>query len=213
MKLFGYSSIEYFNQWLVEPIRVAEGESVQSVLDALNRHPLAQDEMASNYIMPPQRYRERSGRFRILGENQDVWYCFVYDGAETLPDPPVYFETSLDLERDHGFSDTDIIGGDHVMVCPGFTRFLWHMLGQQICLRMEGNGQFRPGVHGVLFEEPVAIDGSFINPLDREFPAGFPCYVSADVLCVPDWGAAFLNAKCGRRFLKQFAPVVSRSWA
>jgi hypothetical protein len=212
MKLFGYPPIDFFNRWLAEPILVAGDDSVQSVIDALNRHPLAEDETAQNFIMPPRRYREKPRRFRILGENQDGWYCFVYDGAETLGDPPVYFETCLDLKRDHGFSDADIIGGDHMMVCPSFRKFLWHMLGEQICFRMEGNGRFAPGVYGVVFQEPIDIDESFVNPLGREFPSGGTCFISLDVICIPDWGAAFLDAESGRRFVEWFAPVVSRRW-
>ena len=70
MKLFGLSPIDYFNRWFAEPIRMAGGESVQSVIDARSRHPLADDETAQNYVMPPRRYWERSGRFRILDELQ-----------------------------------------------------------------------------------------------------------------------------------------------
>jgi len=213
MKSFGSSPIPYFNRWLGEPILAAGDESVQSIIDSLNRHPLAQDETSSDYVMPAQRYRERPGRFRILGENQDLWYCFVYDGAETHLDPPVYFETCLDLKRDYGFCDADIIDGDHVLVCPGFSSFLWLVLGRQICIRMEGNGLYAPEVHGVVFSEPVKLDDSFINPLDRKFPAGYACYLSPDVICIPEWGAAFLNAESGGRFIGRLAPAVSSRWA
>src|SRR5437016_10865343 len=97
--------LEYFSRWLTQPIVPAGPRSVLSVLDALNRHPLAQDETAQDYVMPPGRYREKPGRFRIFGENQDTWYCFVYEGTEMQADPPVYFETCLDLKRDHGYSE------------------------------------------------------------------------------------------------------------
>jgi hypothetical protein len=213
MTLFGYHPIQYFNRWLTEPVRADEGDSVRLVLDALNRHPLAQDETAQNYIMPPSRYRERPDRFRIFGENQDTWYCFVYDGEETLPNPPVYFETCLSLSRDHGFADSDIIGGDHVRVCRGFTDFLWHMLGQQLCVRLESSGHYVPEVQGAAFKHPVALDNSFTNPLDRGFPSGFTPHISHDVVCVPDWGAAFLDSESARRFFERFRPTVSQKWA
>ncbi len=213
LNLFGFSPIEYFNRWFVEPIRVASGESVQSVVDALNSHPLNGDETAFDYVMPPRRYREKPGRFRILGENQDIWYCFVYHGEEKLATPPVYFETSLCLKRDHGFSDSEIIGGDHVMVSPTFTSFLWQILGRQICIRMEGSSLYAAGVHGVVFRGQVHLDDSFINSLGREFPPGYTCYVSPDTICVPDWGAAFLNPESARRFFETFGPTVSETWA
>jgi hypothetical protein len=204
--------LDYFNCWLTEPISVSGDHSVQSVLDALNRHPLAQDETAQNYIMPPSRYREVRGRFRILGENQDTWYCFVHDGAETQRNPPVYFETCLDLKRDHGFADADIIDGNYVLVCPTFTRFLWHMLGQQLCIRTESNMYSAPGVNGVVFKRPVELDGMFVNPLGRDFPAGYTCSFSEGTICVPDWGAAFLDRDRREQFAERFAPSVSRSW-
>jgi|GEM_PF-6078145 hypothetical protein len=213
MKLFGYQPIDYFNRWLKEPVQAVDGESVQSILDALNRHPLAQDETAQDYIMPAVRYREMSGRFRVYGENQDNWYCFVYDGDERQSDPPVYFETCLDLKLDHGLAERDIIDGDHVLVCPRFTPFLWQMLAQQLCLRLQSSGQRIPGVHGVTFEEPVAIGDPFVNPLGRDFPAGFETYVSPDAVCIPVWGAAFLNAESGRKFLDEYRPDVSHRWA
>jgi hypothetical protein len=212
MKLFGYSPIDYFNRWFAEPVGVTGEVSVQSVLDALNRHPIAQDETAQDYIMPAVRYREKPGRFRIFGENQDTWYCFVYAGTESLCDPPVYFETCLDLKLDHGFSDAEVINGDHVMLCPRFTTFLWHMLGSQICIRLKRNQNYAVGVHGVQCGG-INIDDSLINPLGRIFPAGFTSYFSRDVIFVEDWGAAFLNAKSGREFSARFKPIVGSAWA
>ena len=212
MNLFGYQPIDYFNRWLKEPIQAADGDSVHSILDAFNRHPLAQDETAQDYIMPPARYREMLGRFRVYGENQDTWYCFIYEGDETQPDPPVYFETCLDLKLDHGFADNDIIDGNHVLVCPHFTAFLWHMLAQQLCLRLESSGQRKSSVHGVAFERSIVLSDLFVNPLGRDFPAGFETFVSPDVVCIPVWGAAFLNAESGREFLQRYRPDVSHRW-
>jgi hypothetical protein len=205
--------ILYFNAWLQEPLVVGAERSVLSVMDALNRHPLAQDETANDYIMPAWRYREMAGRFRVYGENQDTFYCFVYTGAELEADPPVYFESCLDLKLDYGLADGEIINGDHVLVCPRFSDFLWHMLGQQICIRTQGNGLYRPDVCGVVFKECIDLDASFVNPLGKEFPAGYTCFVSDKVICVPDWGAAFLNDDSRRRFLERFSPIVSESWA
>ena len=212
MNAFGYSPTDYFNRWLAEPIRSSPNDCVESVLDALNAHPIAQDETAQDYIMPRRRYRERQDRFRIFGENQDTFYCYVKAGAELLPDPPVYFETCLDLRRDCGFSDIEIIDGDSLLLCEGFQRFLWHMLGQQICIRLEGNGLYAAGVHGMVFSEPVKLDATFANPLGCEFPAGYTCYVSESVLCVPDWGAAFLDVENERQFCDQFRPKIASRW-
>jgi hypothetical protein len=209
----GNRPIAYFNRWLADPIDVVGEPSVRSLVDALNRHPLARDETAQDYFVPPHRYREHPGRFRILGENQDLWYCFVEEGREIEPDPPVYFESSLDLEIDHACPAQDIIDGDHVLVCERFTDFVWHMLGQQIAIRLEGNGLYAPGVSGVLFDRPVAIRHPFFNPLGREFPAGFTCYIAPETICIPEWGAAFLDEESRRRFLADFSPIVSRSWA
>ena len=150
--------------------------------------------------MPAVRYREKPGRFRIFGENQDTWYCFVYAGTESLCDPPVYFETCLDRNLDHGFGDADVINGDHVMLCPRFTTFLWHMLGAKIAflwrgqpkLRCWGSRSPRGGIKIELFSD---------QPIRRIFPAGFTTYFSRDVIYVEDWGAAFLNAKSDCEFL------------
>jgi hypothetical protein len=53
---------------------------------------------------------------------------------------------------------------------------LWHMLGNQICVRLEGNGKYAAGVHGVVFGKGLKLDSSFANPLGREFPAGYTCF-------------------------------------
>jgi hypothetical protein len=205
-------SLGFFNRWLAQPIAPLNGRSVLSVVDALNRHPLARDEQAQDYVMPPARYREKAGRFRVVGENQDNWFCFVYDGAESQVDAPVYFETCLDLRGDHGYGDAEILGGDHVEVCPRFTAFLWFLLGRQFCIRFEGADCFAPGVQGIYTEGRIILDDSFVNPLGREFPSGYTCFVGAEAICVPDWGAAFLNARSRRRFVERFSPAVSREW-
>lgn len=204
--------LEYFNRWLTQPITPTSGRSVLSIVDALNRHPLAQDEAAQDYVMPAARYRERPGRFRVFGENQDTWYCFVYEGEELTMDPPVYFETCLDLRLDHGYSDRQIIGGDHVEVCPRFTDFLWFLLGRYFCIRLERASFFAAGVHGITTKGRIALDDSFVNPLGREFPAGYTGFLGPETICVPDWGAAFLNVESGRRFLERASPVINRHW-
>jgi hypothetical protein len=204
--------IEFFNEWFLEPIVVTD-HSVAGIIDALNRHPLADDQTAQDYVMPTRRCRERAGRFRIYGENQDVYYCFVYDGDETKLDPPVYFESCLDLKIDYGINESDIIGNDHVLVANRFTDFLWQMLGHHICLRLESSGQFSDGVTGICSDDPIQLNHSFINPLGREFPAGYTCFVSDDVICIPGWGAAFLTAVARKAFINRYSPIVSRQWA
>jgi len=163
--------------------------------------------------MPMRRCREHAGRFRVYGENQDVYYCFVYEGDESKTDPPVYFESCLDLHNDYGINQSDIIDGDHVLVADRFTLFLWQVLGHHICLRMESGGQFSNDVTGVVFNGDLELDGSFINQLGRDFPAGYTCFVSDDAICIPDWGAAFLTARSRESFMTRYSPNVSREWA
>ncbi len=204
-------SIEYFNPWLAQPITV-KGDSALATLDALNNHPIASDEAEQDYIMPRGRYREAPGRFRIFGENQDTFYCFLRAGDECKSDPPVYFETCLDLVKDHGFKASKIIDGDHVMVCPRFTQFLWHILGHYVCVRMTFSRTLSDGVNGIVFNEDVALDEAFVNPLRSEFPAGNTCFFSNGVICVPEWGAAFLDLESRDEFVKRYAPGVSHEW-
>lgn len=204
--------LEYFRPWMTEPIMPSSGRSVLSVVNALNNHPLARDERAQDSIMPPSRYGEKEGRFRFYAENQDCWHCFVQAGAELEVDPPVYFETCLDLRRDCGCSDAEILGGDHVLVCQRFTDFLWFLLARHFCIRLEGADYFAPGVQGLHAGHEIAIDGSFQNPLGREFPAGYSCYVGDEAVCVPEWGAAFLNRASCDRFLWRYSPVIEAQW-
>lgn len=204
--------IDFFNEWFADPIS-AHASSVAGIINALNRHPIADDQTAQDYVMPVRRCRERAGRFRIYGENQDTYYCFVYDGDESKANPPVYFESCLDLSIDYGIEDSEIINNDHILVAERFTDFLWHILGHHICLRMESSGQFTHGVSGIVCDRPIELDDSFTNPLGNEFPAGFTCYVSNGVVCAPDWGAAFLNAQSRDSFMARYLPHVSRQWA
>lgn len=214
MHLFGYSLWDYFNRWFVEPIPAADGDTVVSVMHALCRHLLAQDETAQDEILLPERYGTNPGRLHIYVENQGIWVCFVYERDARLPDPPVYFESDLDLQRDHGLADADILDGDHGLVCPNFRGFVWHMLGNNLCYRMETSGLYQPGVYGVVFKrnQPVVLDDTFVNPLGRPSPLGDTCFFAPEVICIPTWGAAFLNADSGRRFLDRYGPAVSRRW-
>jgi hypothetical protein len=204
--------IAFFNEWFAEPFDVRD-YSVAGIVDALNGHPIAHDQTAQDYVMPMRRCREHAGRFRVYGENQDVYYCFVYEGDESKTDPPVYFESCLDLHNDYGINQSDIIDGDHVLVADRFTLFLWQVLGHHICLRMESGGQFSNDVTGVVFNGDLELDGSFINQLGRDFPAGYTCFVSDDAICIPDWGAAFLTARSRESFMTRYSPNVSREWA
>lgn len=202
--------IDFFNEWFVAPIIVTD-PSVEGFIGALNRHPLADDERSQDYVMPTRRCRDRAGRFRIYGENQDTYYCFVYDGDESKTDPPVYYESCL-LD-DHGIDPALIIDGDHVLVADRCSDFLWQMLGHHICLRLESSGHFRENVTGIVLDGVVKLDGAFFCPMGREFPAGYTCFVSDDVICIPDWGAAFRTAQSRELFLASYAPRFSRQWA
>lgn len=212
MNLLDQDPLVYFGRWTTEPVVPSDGRSVLSVMDALNRHPLARDESAQDHVMPAARYREKAGRFRIFEENQGTWHCFVRSGDELLDDPPVYFETCLDLKQDCGFPESGILDGNHVLACERFTGFLWFLLARHFCLRMEAADYFAPGVHGILSEKELVPDGAWVNPLGRNFPAGFTCYVGEGTLCVPGWGAAFLNDAARDRFLRRFDPVISGEW-
>jgi hypothetical protein len=204
--------IAFFNEWFAEPFDVQD-YSVAGIVDALNRHPIAGDPTAQDYVMPMRRCREHAGRFRVYGENQDVYYCFVYEGDESKTDPPVYFESCLDLHTDYGIDQSDIIDGDHVLVAERFASFLWQVLGHHICLRMESGGHFSSHVTGVVFNGGVDLDASFINQLGSDFPAGYTCFVSDSAICIPDWGAAFLTARSRESFMTRYSPNVSREWA
>lgn len=162
--------------------------------------------------MPLRRCREHAGRIRIWGENQDTFYCFVYDGDELKPNPPVYFESCLDLSTDYGINQSDVFDGDHVLVAETFTHFLWHMLGHHICLRWEFHDHMNDSVNGVKFTD-VNIDDSFHYPLFREFPAGYGPLFRHDTICIPDWGAAFLNRNARDAFISEFGPETDAEWA
>jgi len=204
--------IAYFSQWFARPIHVTDW-SVLGVIEALNSHPMSHDENAQDYIMPLRRCREHAGRFRIYGENQDTFYCFVYTGDETKNAPPVYFESCLDFVDDYGLNPADVIEGDHVKVADTFSQFLWHILGHHICVRMESWDGWAASVSGIVFNNLVTLDKRFENPLGCEFPAGYSPYFSQDTICIPDWGAAFLTPQAAKTFLDRFAPSVSRKWA
>lgn len=205
--------IDFFNQWFNEPIVVAN-ISVEGIIEALNLHPLANDETSQNYVMPIWRCREAAGKYRIFGENQDVYYCFVYDGNRIDPDPPVYFESSLCLEEDYGFDAVSIIDNDHVLIANRFTDFLWHILGQHICLRLDFADCFKPEVNGIFFgsSNSFQLDNTFFNPLGNEFPAGYSCFFSERSICIPHWGAAFLDSLSRDSFIERFQVQVEQFW-
>lgn len=211
MNQSGSHPIEYFNSWFVQPL-IVKGASALATLEALNNHPIASDEAGQDYIMPPGRYREAPGRFRILGENQDTFYCFLKAGDELKTDPPVYFETSLDLIKDHGFKNSEIIDGDHVLVCPRFSQFLWHILGHYICVRMAFSRTLSEDVNGIVFEKDVVLDEAFANPLGPDFPAGSTCYFADKIVCVPEWGAAFFDRDSREVFVERYGPVIFHGW-
>lgn len=211
MNAISQHPIDFFGPWFNEPIHVTDW-SVYGVVETLNQHPVEQDQDAQNYIMPIRRCRERAGRFRIYGENQDTFYCFVLEGEETKSAPPVYFESCLDFVEDYGLSREAIIDGDHVKVADSFQQFLWHILGHHICLRMNASSAYTPLISGVVFDGCVSLDETFVNPLGSEFPAGYTPRFSNDTICIPDWGAAFRTTNAAQKFLDRFSPPVSRRW-
>ena len=204
--------ISYFNHWFRDPI-ISRGASVACIIESLNGHGLCQDETAQNYVMPLRRCFEKAGRYRLYGEEQDTFYCFIYEGNETQEQPPVYFETCLDLTDDYGVDPSTITNGDHVMVCQKFSDFLWYLLGHHICLRLKSNNQFQTGVSGTVFSQSIILEAEFVNPLGKPFPAGYSVYLSEDTICIPDWGAAFRNPASRDIFLKRYNPVVRSVWS
>jgi hypothetical protein len=207
------NAIDYFNRWSKTPICV-EGTSVLAVINALNEHPLSTDTTAQDYVMPPKRYFERAGRLRIYGENQDVFYCFVNLADADFQNPPVYFESSLDLIIDYGIDPKYIIDKDHAIVATSFDKFLWQMLGHQLCLRTERAAYMQSDVCGVLFiHEEHSFSQRFTMMLGNEFFAGYTALFAEDTVVIPDWGAAFLNGDAQARFLATYKPSVTREWA
>ena len=188
--------LAFFSEWFVEPLVVAD-RTVASIMEAINAHPLADDQSAQDFFLPLRERSNAPGRQRIWCENQENFYCFVRTGAMNQADPPVYFESCLDLERDGGIPRSKIIPpGDgidveHTLVSPTFTGFLWHALGHHICLRLDWGGHLAESVGGVQFPAPVHVGDAFWNPPGREFPAGFTCLVGEDALVIETWGAAF----------------------
>lgn len=204
--------IDILGLWFTPLLLQGYDKSVRGVLSSLNKHPISQDESAQNYIMPEERYLENPSRFRIWGENQDTFCCFVQPKDAAKQNPPVYFETCLDLQLDHGYKRTEIIDGDYVIVSQ-FNSFLWQMLGHFICFRMEKGGCLAETVNGIVFSEKISLDKSFYCPIRNEFPAGFTCYIGNGAICIPDWGAAFRTLKERDDFVKCFNPSIEMEWA
>ena len=203
--------ITYFNHWFVSPIDVSEF-TVLNVIEALDQHPSAEDQNAQDYVMPLRRCREKPGRFRVWAENQDTFYCFVNEGDELMRNPPVYFESCLDLSTNYGLDASEVIDGDHLLVAETFTGFIWHMLGHHICLRRKFNDHLNPSITGIRFSD-VKLDVSFQSALCREFPAGYGTFFRHDTICIPEWGAAFLNRTARDKFVSEFGPEIDADWA
>lgn len=200
-------------EWFNPPLIVSDGQAVWQVLDSLNDHPFVKDETAQDYVMPRQRCSEEPGRFRIWGENQDNFYCFVEAAQATSLDPPVYFETCLDLVHDCDISPDDVLPGNIAMVTNSFHSFLTFMLAHHICLRLEKSKQLANGVNGIVFAQPVQDYSGLFNPLSRPFFAGYTPYLGDGVICIPDWGAAFRSEDVRDSFIKQRHPMIGQAWA
>jgi hypothetical protein len=200
-------------RWLDPPLIIPDGQTVQQVLSSLNDHPFAQDETAQDYVMPTKRHLEEPGRFRIWGENQDNFYCFVDAEQACNTDPPVYFETCLDLVRDCEITPEDVLPGNVAMVTTSFRRFLAFMLAHHICLRLEKGRYLAEDVNGIVFSKPLQDCSGLTNPIGRQFLAGYTPYVGDGLICIPDWGAAFRCADVRDSFVKARHPIVGQSWA
>lgn len=203
--------LEYFNAWLSSPI-VIPSETVIDFLNAVDEHAIAADQTAPDYFMPSPRWRNNSGRFRIYGENQDTFFCFVNEGLENTGNPSVYFESCLDLRIDYGISPELIIDGDHVCICNRFCDFIAFALARYICLRMDYSDTLNADVTGIVFTDSVEIDDSFSETLVSGFPAGFVPYFRSGVICIPDWGAAFLDHSSRFKFIEEFNPSIEQEW-
>jgi hypothetical protein len=207
--------------WFNKPLEISAENTVRQVLDSLNDHPLMQDEMAQDYVMPKQRYNEHPARFRIWGENQDNFYCFVNDSDANKVNPPVYFETCLDLVRDCGFDPTHVLPGNIVLATECFTSFLSFMLAHHICLRLEKGHHLAEDVNGIVFSHPLEKCIGLVNPLGREFPGGYTpfigdgvvCIPHWGVVCIPHWGAAFRHDTARDEFMSLTKPTVGQSWS
>jgi hypothetical protein len=200
-------------QWLDPPLTMSAGKTVQQVLDSLNDHPFVKDETAQDYVMPRRRYREEAGRFRIWRENQDNFYCFVDDEQASSIDPPVYFETCLDLVRDCDINPDEVLPGNVALVTNSFQSFLTFMLAHHICLRLEKGKHLADDVNGLVFSKPLVECSGLTNPIGRQFFAGYTPYVGDGVICIPDWGAAFRGADLRDSFVKHRSPIIGQSWA
>ena len=204
--------LEYFNAWLASPI-VIRSETVIDFLYAVDNHEISADQSAQDYFMSPRRWREKKGRFQIYGENQDTFFCFVNEGLENTRNPSVYFESCLDLKIDYGVSPERIIDGDCVCICKRFCDFVAFSLARYICIRMEFSETFNAEVTGVVFTDLVELDDSFSITLVSGFPAGYVPWLREGVICIPDWGAAFLNHSARIKFIEEFNPSIEREWS
>ncbi len=204
---------DFYNRWLVEPIQ-STGRTVEDIVGVLNLHPLDLDETAQDGFMRLEHARTAPGRYRVWLENQDIFQCFVEVGRESEVDPPVFFESCLDLDRDYRFTANEIldVGGPCVLVCDRFTDFLAFALGQLLCLRLDPSPVWRSQVTGVVFDGPVETPDGFVNPLGRPFPNGYTTWIGRDSVCIPDWGAAFLTPRARADFIAQCRPSIRSTW-
>ncbi|PSB53384.1 hypothetical protein [Chamaesiphon polymorphus] len=208
--------IDFFSKWFAEPIKPSD-YSMIGIMTAIDKHPISQEEPSQDGIVPLEYSRLDPGHFRIFVENQEVFTCFVLAEDELKADPPVYFESCLDLAEDYGFKSSEIIDGSYVLLCERFSDFLWHMLGHIISVRDISSDLFANNVNGITFdpyrERKLELDDSFICPMNREFPSSYTCYVSDRVICTPGWGAAFLNEEACTEFIDKYSPLVSDRWS
>lgn len=207
------STAQSLGRWLDPALIIPGGQTVRQVLDCLNDHPFVKDETAQDYVIPTNRYLEEPGRFRIWGENQDNFYCFVDAEQASNTDPPVYFETCLDLVRDCDVPPEDVLPGNVALVAHSFQSFLSFILAHHICLRLEKGRYLADGVNGIVFSKPLDDYSGLVNPIGCQFNAGYTAYVGDGVICIPDWGAAFRCEDVRDSFVKNRHPSVGQSWA
>jgi len=172
-------------------------------MNSLNSHPISQDESVQDYIVPAYRYEEEEGKFRILGEEQDNWYCFLK--SDNLGRySPVYFESCLNIEKDYGIDKRLIVNGDSARISNSFTEFLWQLIGMRICLRDTNADYFKDEVCGISIDrQDLKLKPDFSVPENCQFPY-YICHFSDSAICVPEYSAAFKNKSIMDRFINEY---------
>lgn len=200
---------QYYKDWFAEPL-VLSMTSVADVLCSIHKHSLSKDATGCDFFYPLNRARKAKGRFYIYGECQEVWSFFVLKGTETMPNPPVYLHSSLDLSIDHGYRDSDIIDGDYALVGK-FRDFLWDALAHQVLARIETPETLASDVIGITwYGTEIDLDSSFETR--AELPGGATCYTSNSAIASPNYGAVFRDLDSLTSFINSYPKLLTRKW-